>query len=166
MGLLKTGILICFFSSGLNEIPKSFKLFTKTLTIYFCISTILKALIIFPHLALIQTVYEIGLTFVFVGTLLLLFRKSAQFLQTMTALLTCQSIVAFCTIPVTLWLSVASSSIILIPFYTQGVFLVWGLAVICYILKETLVKEVSFSFQLACLYFVQIFGVSSILAMV
>ena len=153
MGLLKTGILICFFRSGLDEIPNSFKIFTKTL-------------IILPHLAFIQTVYEIGLTFVFVGILLLVFRKSAKFLQTLTALLTCESIVALCTIPLTLWLSVSSSDVILIPFYAQGVFLVWGLAVICYIIKETLVREISFSFQLACFYFVQIFGVSSILAMV
>ena len=117
MGLLKTGVRICFFRSELDEIPKSFKVFTKTLMIYFWISTILKALIILPHLAVIQTVYEIGLTFVFVGILLLLFHKSAQFLQTLTALLTCESIVAFCTMPVTLWLSVSSSDVILIPFY-------------------------------------------------
>ncbi len=166
MGLLKTGILICFFRRRLDEIPNSFTIFTKTLMIYFCISTILKALIILPHLAFLQTVYEIGLTFAFVGILLLVFRKRTQFVQTLTALLTCESIVAFCTIPVTLWLSVSTSDVILIPFYARGVFLVWGLAVICYILKETLVKEISFSFQLACLYFVQIFGVSSILAMV
>ena len=51
MGLLKTGILICCFRRGLDEIPNSFTIFTKTLMIYFCISTILKALIILPHLA-------------------------------------------------------------------------------------------------------------------
>ena len=159
MALFKLSILICLFRRGVDDVPNSFSIFTKTLLIYFFISALLKALIIGAPDALILTGYELGLMFAFIFVLLLAVRQRTDFLKTMTTLFMCESVIACCALPLTIWLSTSESSEILIPFYSHLVFIAWGLAVIGYILQQILVKEISFGLKIACFYLVQIFAV-------
>ena len=163
MALFKLSILICLFRRGVDDIPNSLSIFSKTLLIYFFISTLLKTLIIGAPDALIQTGYELGLMGTFIFLLLLAVRRHTVFLKTMTTLFMCESVIACCALPVTLWLSLSESSEILIPFYSHLVFVAWGLAVIAYILQQILVKKISFGLKLACIYLVQIFAVPLVL---
>ena len=163
MALFKLSILICLFRRGIDEVPNTLNIFTKTLLIYVFISTALKTLIIGIPDALILTLYELGLMFAFIFILLLVVRRRADFFKTMTTLFVCESIIACCALPVTIWLSISESSEILIPFYSHLLFVAWGLAVIGYILQQVLAKEISFGLKLACVYIVQIFAVPVVL---
>lgn len=163
MGLLKLSASICLFSNGPEDAPKSGRSFFNALLTYFIISTTLKALVIAPTLALMQTFFELLLALVFVGILLLCARKLKLFLQTMTVIFACEALITVCAIPMTFWLRMAERDTILIPFYLHLFFVAWGFAVIAYILRSVLVKEASFGYKLAGVYLLQTFGISTIL---
>ena len=166
MTLFKLFLSICFLRKDPLQVPESGLIFRKVLLIYGSVSTLLKALIMDPVEAVIQTSYELGLMSAFILILLMLVGNRKLFLQTMTTFLACESIVGACALPVVVWMNLIDSEILWIPFYSLFIFIAWGTVVIGFILKQTLAKNMTFSFRLACIYFLQTYVASSVLLLI
>ncbi len=166
MALFKLFLSICFLRKDPTQVPASGLIFSKVLLIYASVSTLLKALIMNPMEGVIQTLYELGLMFAFILILLMLVGKRKQILQTMITFLACESIIGACALPVAVWLNLIDSGTLWIPFYSLFIFIAWGTIVVGFILKQTLAKNMTFSFRLACVYFLQTYVASSVLLII
>lgn len=166
MALFKLFLSICFFRGCFERVPTSFSAFYNALFIYFSVSTLIKGLIIDPIQAIMQTLCEFTLMFVFILILLLIVRRGKQLMQTMTTLLACASIIGAFALPSAIWLNLADKPMIWLPFYSLFIFAAWGLAIVGFILKQALAKNTVFSFRLACVYFVQTYVVSAVLLVI
>lgn len=166
MALFKLFLSICFFRGSTERVPVSFSAFSNALFVYFSVSTVLKGLIIDPIQAILQTVCEVALMFVFILVLLLIARRGKQLLQTMTTLLACASIIGVFAFPSAIWLNLADKAMIWLPFYSLFIFAAWGLAIVGFILKQALARNPVFSFRLACVFFVQTYVGSAVLLVI
>ncbi|MEE9354447.1 MAG: hypothetical protein V3U75_02555 [Methylococcaceae bacterium] len=153
MANTKKFLALCFFRSNPQDITVNYQLFQLVLMRYALVSILVQGTLIGYGRAMIHTGVEAVLTILFIGIVMMIARKTQWFLQTITAIMASESMIALLCLPLAFWLSTAEKGINLIPFYSIVFLVLWALSVVGYILKKVLLKDVQWGFSLTCLYF-------------
>jgi hypothetical protein len=164
MTLTKQLILICFFHNSPVNILASTRLLYKTALVYFIFSLALDTLFVEFSDGIVQTLLEILLALLFVALIFLMtarHHKKVRFLQSMIAILGCQTIITLSALPIAYWAVLIDVKYVWLPVYCLPILAIWNIAVVGTILSKELGKNKISSFYLACVFFAASFLLSS-----
>ncbi len=168
MTLTKQLISLCFFHNSPVNIRPSKRLLYKTTLVYFLFSLALDKLFVELTDGIVQTLLDLLLALLFVAMLFLLtatHRKKVRFLQSMIAILGCQTVITIGALPIGYWVALVDEKHIWIPVYCLPFLAVWNIAVVGNILSQELGKNKMTGFYLACIFFSASFLLSSLMTM-
>lgn len=132
------------------ELPKSVTFLKQNLLFNFVIEIFIQANMIDPTEALAEVIIQTLLTFIFVFILLRLNRTPHLYVQTVTAILFCENIVALFAVPIVVWLTVAES---VISYSIAGLLVLWNFILITFIAKSIIVIDILSSMVVSFVYF-------------
>ena len=145
--------------------PKSFASLRKTIYFYIVILSLGQVIIVAPVAALIKVFIELAFTLFFIWLILLIKHKTEMFVQLSTAFLGCQSFLGIIGLPLLVWVSIAESGEVLIPFYTLIFIVFWLIDVLMNLLKKTVMISNAVSLSLIIPYLLITFVGSFVLLM-
>lgn len=169
MILTKQLISLCFFHNSPVNICASKRLLYKTALVYFLFSLALDKLFVEFTDGIIQTLLDLLLAFLFIALLFLITttdRKKVRFLQSMIAILGCQTVITIGALPIGYWMVFIEPKYIWIPVYCLPLLAFWNVAVVGNILSQELSKNKTFGIYLAIVFFSASFLLSSIMTVV
>ena len=169
MTLAKQLISLCFFRNSPVNICASTRLFYKTALVYFVFSLALDKLFVELSDGIAQTLLDLLLASLFIATLFLVTasdNKKIRFLQSMTAILGCQTVITIGALPIGYWAVLVDSKHLWIPLYCLPLLAFWNVAVVGNILSKELSKNKTFGIYLAVVFFSASFLLSSIMTVV
>lgn len=169
MTLTKQLISLCFFYNSPVNICASKRLLYKTALVYFIFSLALDKLFIELSDGIVQTLLDLLLACLFVAMLFLITvtdRKKARFLQSMIAILGCQTVITIGALPIGYWMLLVDSKNLWIPIYCLPLLVFWNIAVVGNILSQELNKNKIFGIYLAIVFFSASFLLSSFMTVV
>lgn len=150
MELIKAYVPLCWFRHCPLELPRSVSFFQKNLYYYLLIELFLLANITDPLDALIEAILETGLTLLFVKLLLFFKKAGAGFISAATSFLICENIITTAGLPVFVWLTTTDD---LLSYYILFGLMVWGVAVIAYLIMRILLITPAWAFVISIVYF-------------
>lgn len=169
MTLTKQLISLCFFHNSPANICASTRLLYKTALVYFVFSLALDQLFVELTDGIAQTLLDLLLAFLFIAALFLVTatdRKRVRFLQSMIAILGCQTVITIGALPVGYWVYFIEPKDIWIPVYCLPLLAFWNIAVVGNILSKELNKNKAFGIYLAVIFFSASFLLSSLMTVV
>jgi membrane-associated HD superfamily phosphohydrolase len=169
MTLTKQLISLCFFKNSPVNIRASKPLLYKTTAVYFIFSLVLDKLFVELTDGIIQTLLDLLLAMLFVAMLFFVTtrdRKKLRFLQSMIAILGCQTVITLSALPIGYWMVLVDEKHIWIPIYCLPLLAVWNIAVVGNILSQELGKNRTSGFYLACVFFSASFLLSTLMTVV
>ncbi len=169
MILTKQLISLCFFKNSPVNINASTQLLYKTAVVYFVFSLVLDKLFVELTDGIIQTLFDLLLSLLFVATLFFVTttdKKKLRFLQSMIAILGCQTVITLSALPIGYWMVLVDEKHIWIPIYCLPLLAVWNIAVVGNILSQELGKNRAKGFYLACAFFSVSFLLSTVMTVV
>jgi hypothetical protein len=164
MTLTKQLISLCFFYNSPVNIHASKRLLYKTALIYFIFSLALDKLFVEFTDGIIQTLLDLLLASLFIAVLFLMTstdRKKTRFLQSMIAILGCQTVITIGALPIGYWMVLIDPEHLWIPVYCLPLFVFWNIAVVGNVFSQELDKNKTFGFYLAVVFFSASFLLSS-----
>lgn len=156
MTLAKQLISLCFFHNSPVNICASKRLLYKTTLVYFVFSLALDKLFVEISDGIAQTVLDLLLAAVFIALLFLVSTtddKKVRFLQSMIAILGCQTVITIGALPIGYWSVLVDAKYLWIPVYCLPLLAVWNVAVVGNILSQELGKNKRFGIYLSMLFF-------------
>ncbi len=166
MTLAKQLISLCFFYNNPVKIHASQSLLYKTVIVYFLFSIILDKLFVEWIDGIVQTMLDLLLALMFIAFLFLITstnRKKVRFLQSVIAILGCQTVLTIGALPIGYGITWVDEKHIWIPVYCLPLFAVWNIAVVGNILSKELHKNKRTGFYLACVFFCVSFLLSTVI---
>lgn len=169
MTLAKQLISLCFFHNSPVNICASKRLLYKTALVYFVFSIALDKLFIEFTDGIVQTLLDLLLASLFIAVLFLITAtddKKVRFLQSMIAILGCQTVITIGALPIGYWMLLVDTQHLWIPVYCLPLLAFWNVAVVGNILSKELSKNKTFGIYLAIVFFSASFLLSSIMTVV
>ena len=169
MTLAKQLISLCFFHNSPVNICASKRLLYKTALVYFIFSLALDKLFVELSDGIVQTFLDLLLASVFIAGLFLVTAtddKKIRFLQSMIAILGCQTVITIGALPIGYWMVLIDSEHLWIPVYCLPLLAFWNVAVVGNILSQELSKNKTFGIYLAVVFFSASFLLSSLMTVV
>jgi hypothetical protein len=169
MTLTKQLISLCFFHNSPVNICASKKLLYRTALVYFIFSLALDELFVEFTDGIIQTLLDLLLASLFIAVLFLITAtddKKVSFLQSMIAILGCQTVITIGALPIGYWVLLVDAKHLWIPIYCLPLLVFWNVAVIGNILSQELHKTKTFGIYLAIVFFSSSFLLSSLMTVV
>jgi len=142
----------CFFRPLPQEWHYSDKAFEYTAVFYLLVFWVIQGLLVNPAEGSIAAACEVILTLAFTGVFLLIKGKTAIFFPLSTVVMGTVATIGLLSIPILVWLRLASGGELLAAFYTTLAFLLWGLLAVGNIFRQLLAKPASYGFGVACAY--------------
>lgn len=156
MAILKQYLALCWFQSNPLALPRSIDFFKQNLWFYYIVEFFIQLNMIDDPM---ETFYEVsletGLTFLFIGFILLLNKSLYAFIQVATAFLFSENVVAIFLVPVIVWLTTTDSTL---SYYTFALLAIWQYALITYLIRCVLSINLSAALALSLLYFMVTYG--------
>lgn len=169
MTLAKQLILLCFFQNSPVNICASKRLLYKTVLVYFIFSLALDQLFVEFSDGIAQTLLDLLLASLFIAVLFLVTatdQKKMRFLQSMIAILGCQTVITIGALPIGYWMLLVEAKHLWIPIYCLPLLAFWNVAVVGNILSKELSKNKTFGIYLAIVFFAASFLLSSIMTII
>lgn len=169
MTLAKQLISLCFFHNSPVNICASKRLLYKTALVYFIFSLALDKLFVELSDGIVQTFLDLLLASVFIAGLFLVTAtddKKIRFLQSMIAILGCQTVITIGALPIGYWMVLIDPEHLWIPVYCLPLLAFWNVAVVGNILSQELSKNKTFGIYLAVVFFSASFLLSSLMTVV
>lgn len=169
MTLTKQLISLCFFHNSPVNISPSKRLLYKTALVYFMFSLALDKLFVEFTDGIIQTLLDLLLASLFVAALFLITAtddKKTGFLQSMIAILGCQTVMTIGALPIGYWVVLVDAKHLWIPVYCLPLLVFWNIAVVGNILSKELHKNKTFGIYLAIVFFSASFLLSTLMTVV
>ncbi len=169
MTLAKQLISLCFFHNSPVNICPSKRLLYKTTLVYFVFSLALDKLFVEISDGIAQTLLDLLLAAIFIAVLFLVSAtddKKVRFLQSMIAILGCQTVITIGALPIGYWAALIDTEHLWIPVYCLPLLAFWNVAVVGNILSKELSKNKTCGIYLAVLFFSASFLLSSLMTVV
>lgn len=146
---------LCFFLKTLEDYdyPASRKLLKNALYVHFGLGFLVVNQLIDPVEGVLLMAAEILLTLLFIGLMVLIIKKSEQFLQTSIAFFMCANIIGILSFPFAFWLNIVENERVHLPFYIAAVLMLWYLGVIGFLMRRFLDIKPMNCFMLTIAYF-------------
>jgi hypothetical protein len=169
MTLTKQLISLCFFHNSPVNICASKRLLYKTAWVYFIFSLALDKLFVELTDGIVQTLLDLLLASLFMAVLFLITAtdgKKVRFLQSMIAILGCQTVITIGALPIGYWMLLIDVKHLWIPVYCLPLLVFWNIAVVGNILSKELSKNKTFGIYLAVVFFSASFLLSTLMTVV
>lgn len=156
MAILKHYLALCWFQVNPLALPRSVDFFKKNLWFYYIVEFFIQVnMIDDPVESFYEVTLETGLTFLFIGIMLLINKSLYVFIQIATAFLFTENVVALFLVPVIVWLTTTDSAL---SYYTFAGLALWQYALITYLIRCTLSINIPAALTLSLLYFILTYG--------
>lgn len=160
---------LCFFHSNPRRIRVSNRLLYRTALVYFVFSLALDKFFVEFADGIVQTLLNLLLASLFIAALFLVTttnNKRVRFLQSMIAILGCQTVITIGALPIGYWALLVDTEHLWIPLYCLPLLAFWNVAVVGNILSKELRKTKTFGIYLAVVFFSASFVLSSLMTVV
>jgi hypothetical protein len=151
------------------NICASKRLLYKTALVYFVFSIALDKLFVELTDGIIQTLLDLLLASLFMAVVFLIATRDdrkQRFLQSMIAILGCQTVITIGALPIGYWMLLIDNHYLWIPVYCLPLLAFWNVAVVGNILSKELHKTKTFGIYLAIVFFSASFLFSSLMTVV
>lgn len=169
MTLTRQLISLCFLHNTPNNLSVSQQQLYKTAVIYFLFSIALDKLFVELSDGIVQTALDLILA-LFIISIVFLIKKTdkkyLRFLQTMTSILGCQTVLTVFALPIGYWIALTDAKQVWIPVYCLPLLIFWNIAVVGRILSQELNKTIWQGIYFAVLFFSSSFLVSTLVTIV
>ncbi len=169
MTLTKQLISLCFFHNSPVNICASKRLLYKTTVVYFVFSLALDQLFVELTDGIAQTLLDLLLASLFIALVFLITStdgKKTRFLQSMIAILGCQTVITISALPIGYWSLLVDTEHLWIPIYCLPLLAFWNVAVVGNILSQELSKNKTFGIYLSIVFFSSSFLLSSLMTVI
>lgn len=169
MTLTRQLISLCFLHNTPNNLSVSQQQLYKTTVIYFLFSIALDDLFVEFSDGIVQTSLDLILALFIISTVFLIKetdKKYQRFLQTMTSILGCQTVLTVLALPIGYWIALTDEKYIWIPVYCLPLLIFWNITVVGHILSEELNKTIWQGIIFSILFFSGSFLISTLVTVV
>lgn len=150
MNSLNAYLPLCILKTNPLDLPKSIRFLKQNLVCYLLVWLFIQANMIDPIEALIEVITETTLTFVFIAIILVLNKTMHLYVQITAAILFCENIVAFASVPVVIWLTASDN---IISYILLGLLILWCIVMVTFVIKKVVSVSIIASLAISLFYF-------------